>query len=1504
MLTSNFVMRYLYTFVFVVVFAINAFSQSNIDQFSDNQDNFIPTLQELFKSIADKKYAKEYLEDLTIFWEDTSITVEDKRSIINTCNLMAKKRARPIPDYITYLSTIRDFIKSSSISEDSYKAWNQAIIDLYKKKRYPLRKVNTLLEVTDNLLKQNVIYSTPSTSWKSDNNNWKLIYDKDLIGIFPGLRLTCFSKNDSIHIYDTKGTFNYTTNIWKGDKGKVTWERSGFSADSVYATFDKFQIPFSEDNFELDTVQFYNYVYFDKPLSGSLKHKVMNIRNPESAIYPQFLSYQQRFSLDNIHPNINYEGGFAQNGAKFLGAGTDNKPAKITIMRHDTVFITATSQYFALRKDQILSTNTAIKIQLDTGYIYHPGLVFKLMANKNELDLIRNGEGLSVSPYFDTFHNVSIDVELIKWDMDKDYLQLKMLAGAAENHGSFESLSYYRESFYNELQGMDAIHPLQGLKDCSKMYGGKPFTAYDYAQYMHFPESEIRQQIIKLSFYGFIGYDVNTDVIEIRQRLYDYLDFRLGIKDYDVIHFNSNTPGRVDNAIMDLKNYDLSINGVKSISISDNQNVVFFPADEQILLKRNRNFIFDGALVAGMLNMYGEGFKFDYDKFKIEMKNIDSLRMQVQTGDLDYFGQSQLTYVHNTIEKLSGTLQIDKPDNKSGNKTYSEFPILRSTSDSYVYYDNPSIQNGKYDREKFYFQLDTFSMDSISALSRENFNFKGTFVSNIFPNIEHNLIVRKDYSLGFITDTPEKGYDIYDHRATYTAKIDLSNKGLIGDGTLKYLTSTSKSKNFTFLPEEAKGQAFAFEVEKRDEGVEYPDVTGNYTKISYKPFQDILESESQEEAFVMYNKEAQLNGKIFVSSNGATGKGTFLMPKANIKSPDMTFGGHAMMADSSDFNLVSGDMGDVSFNTTNLISNIDFSTRQGKFRSKSGGSAVDFTSNKFISYINEFSWDMDKNNIYMGTKGSKGNRFVSTHRKQDSLDFLVPIARFDVENKVIYAQEVKNIKVADANLLLSSGDVTIRENAEIDPLDSTVIVLEDSVVTHKIYNSHVNIKGKHEYLGYGDFDYINGDGKTEKIQFNDIHVNEDEKTTAEGKILEDDLFTFNKHFTFKGKTQLLSGVKDLTFDGGVQMLHQCSGGPQTFTYFNASIDPNNVLIPIGEEPVNYDRKNIYRDFFITKDSSHVYSTFLQSREDYSDEPIITANGYLHFNEGSNAFEIASLEKINKPDTTGVLFSYSNSNCSVLGEGNLNFGVDLGEISYKNSGTILDDPKKDNIMVTAAMGLDFFFNDAATNIMVTTIASSTATDSKISNNTLQKRFAEWIGTTEAKKLVKLKDTQKELPEMIPAMNQMFTFGNIDWHFDNVKHQYIADCKADLTFIKNSVVNKQVDIKAEITRKRSGNSIEFLLQFDKDTWFYFTYKANLMQTLSSDQAYNSTVQTLDSDERKQKGKPFSFILSPTSKLNRFLKEFDLEPIKISGGAAGKEIINSDDEPDAEAKTEDKQ
>ncbi len=1482
-------MKITFTLLFTLLLYTGAFAQNTPQTFSDNTEEFISRMDELFKTAADKKYAKQFIEELSLFWQSPDVTDEDKKLIIRNCNLLAQKKARPEPDYDTYIKTVIQFVLSE-IPSSSFNAWNNAVVGLIEQPRLPLRKVNTFLNTTCGLLTDDIIYSTPSNSWKTDSKNWTLEYvNQDLIAMFPQLNLTCHSKSDSIKILDSKGSFNYTSNVWHGTKGKVTWEISGFDAQQVYATFGSYAFPMQNSNFEIDTVQFYNSIYFDHPLKGTLRHKVMNVSSPENTTYPQFTSIEQRFELHNIHPNINYEGGFSQNGAKFLGSGTYDNPATITIYRNDTIFLTAKSLYFALRKEQILSTDTEVKIRMDTGYIYHPGLIFKLMVDENELHLIRNGEGLAQSPYFNTYHNVSMDIELLSWKINSNIIDLKMISGAAQNQGEFESLSYFRESFYNQLQGMDAIHPLQGLKNCAKYYHGQPFLASDYAEMMHLPVNQIRQQVIQLSFFGFIGYNVNTDQIEIRQRLDDYLLFRLGKKDYDVIRFNSNTPGNMVNGQIDLLNYDININGVKNISISDNQNVVFFPANEHILLKRNRNFVFDGAINAGMLNLYGKGFEFDYDSFLIKMSNIDSVRMKVQTGDLDYFGQPQMTYVKNAIENLSGSLQIDQPDNKSGKEQYSLYPILNSNTESFVYYDNPEVQMGQYSREKFYFKLDTFTMDSISKLSTKNFDFSGSFVSNIFPTFNENLTVRSDYSLGFNRKTPDEGYDIYGDKAKFIADIDLSNAGLKGIGTLKYLASTSKSENFLFLPESTTGLAYDFNVKMKNEGVEYPDAQGKYSSINYLPYQDRLIAKTQEEAFTMYNDEAQLEGQIMIAPNGATGAGTFYMNKANVVSSIITFGGHTVLADSSDFNLASSNTQEgVSFNTTNLISHIDFETREGKFTSKSGGSKVNFSDNRYISYISEFSWNMDNNNIYMGVSGSAGNRFVSTHKKQDSLEFMVPLARYDVENKIIYAEEVKNILVADANIQLKNGKIIIRENAEIEPIDSALIVLTgDSSFSHAIYNARLKIVGKYEYTGNGEFDYTNGSGKKFTLQFDDIKLDENAKTIAEGTIVEQDLFTFDKNFTFKGKARLNATQKHLNFDGGVQMLHQCANGPQTFTYFNSVIDPSKILIPIGKEPVNFERNNIYRDFFITKDSSHVYSTFLSSRKDYSDIPIITGGEYLYFNESQNAFEIADMYKIQNPDTTGVLFRYSNSNCDLLAEGKMDLGTEIDGLTISTAGSIIDDPKKEEIMLSALMGIDFFFSPLITEQMVTAILGSSAGQSMQSTGGFTKRLAELIGKTDAKKVSSARDENKQNDELAQVLSNMFLFGNIDFKFDGPNHAYIADGKADLSFIKNKIINRTVDIKAEIVKKRSGNTIDMFLSFDENTWFYFSCKSNMMYTLSSNEEFNSTVLTLKSDERKAKSGGFTFIASPVSQLNRFIKKFGLSPIKTSSGAAGQAI-----------------
>ncbi|MCT4591472.1 MAG: hypothetical protein N4A71_26865 [Carboxylicivirga sp.] len=1444
------------------------------NKFSGQSELFVGEMEEVFKGATDKKAAKAFIESLNLFW--TGLDDDLHGLMISTCNQMAVKKARAYPDYHTYITTIMAF-QNSGHDQASFKSWHQAVTDLLNKRRFALRHLKSFLVISKNLVENNAIYTTPALAWYARSGNYQYKYKDEVLSLEVGnTDLVCVSKRDSIVIFNTSGVLYPLEKKWKGNQGKITWERSGFKADMVYATFNNYEMAIDKPSFNVDSVEFYNRHYFDYPLIGNVQHKLMQITSPESTIYPKFVTSEQRFKIEKIHPNIDYEGGFAQNGAKFLGAGTYENPAQITISRNDTTFITAKSLYFALRKDQILSNDTEISIVMDRGFIYHPGLIFKYMAELEEVHLIRNGEGLALSPYFNTFHNVSMDVELIRWKVGDQFMDLRMLTGAAQNQAFFESLSYFREEFYNRLQGMDAVHPLQGLRKCSKYYHEQPFTAEQYAKFMGFPISPVRQQIINLSFYGFIGYNVNTDEIIIRQRLRDYLDFRLGNKDYDVIRFTSLTGSEVTNARLDLLNFDLDLHGVETISICDHQNVVFFPRNQEIILKENRNFVFNGTINAGMLTLSGDGFKFLYDDFRIDMSNIDSLKMKVESGERDYFGIPLLKDVGNTISQLSGYLQIDEPDNKSGAESNPHYPIINSKIESYVYFDNPDIQGGAYHKDQMYFTLDPFEMDSINTLKRANFNFSGEFESNIFPTFRENLTIRPDYSLGFKRETPADGYPIYGGKATFTSTIDLSNKGLKGNGELNYLTSTSFSEDYTFLPEMVKGQVYDFTVGEQGENPPFPDVKSQYIYVEYLPLEEEFHASSQEENFTMYKEEAQLQGKIKITPYGMTGGGTFFMSKANVKSKDIDFGHHAILADSSDFNLTGASVEGVSFSTTNLISNIDFETRQGTFQSRSGGSRVDFTENRYVSFISEFSWDMDKNDIYMGARGSKGNRFISTHRKQDSLSFYVPMAMYDVETKTIFAEEVKNIEVGDANMILKNGMVTIREDAALDPLDSVRIMLDkDSLVRHTLYDARVFINGKYDFKANGKYDYINGDGKTLTLDMHNIEYGKEEMTIAESKINPGDLFTFNSHFAYQGAASLNSKEQLLSFDGGVQMLHRCSKGPQTYIRFDSQIDPSNVRIPIAEELQNFKFENIYKDFFITKDSTHVYSSFVEDRKDYSDVPMINSFGYLIYNDEDQSFDIASESRLASPDSIGNLMRFSEAACNIQGLGQIDIGIDLDQLKTKASGTIVNDRDKNEISLSSMMGIDFYLTNDVQDALYSTILSSSAKASELSKETYTRRLAQWCGNDKANKSNQERGITGEGKALPLDLQSLLLFSNIDFKWDSQKRAFIANGKADLAYMKQFVVNREVKVLAEITRKRSGNSLEMYIELDDQNWVYFVYKNSMMQTLCSNKNYNDIVQGLKPEERKMKGgageRGYTFIMSPESKKKKFVSSF---------------------------------
>ncbi len=293
------------------------------------------------------------------------------------------------------------------------------------------------------------------------------------------------------------------------------------------------------------------------------------------------------------------------------------------------------------------------------------------------------------------------------------------------------------------------MNPLFKVKRYADRYSTNIVQVGAFADFIGMPVEQAVSMLLLLDSRGFVVYSTDKREAMIKQRLYDYLKAHHGDTDYDVIHFTSQT-NNVSNAVVELATFDMVISGVPQISLSDSQRVYIYPTNEEIVLKKNKDFGFSGRIRAGLFEFYARECSFVYDTFMINMPQIDSMSFFVKVPDTTGKEKKARYYrVQAMVENMNGYMMIDKPHNKSGLKTYPQYPIFTSIDQSFVYYDVNTGDTNTFNRSEFYYELDPFTLDSLDNFSTTGMKFQGYLASGgILPPIKDPLRVMPDYSLG------------------------------------------------------------------------------------------------------------------------------------------------------------------------------------------------------------------------------------------------------------------------------------------------------------------------------------------------------------------------------------------------------------------------------------------------------------------------------------------------------------------------------------------------------------------------------------------------------------------------------------------------------------------------------------------------------------------------------------------------------------------------------------
>ncbi len=1465
---------------------VNLVYAQSIREFTSDTGQYVNELSLFTGAHLESSEISDFQRFLVVY---DSLSYEQQLEIIEVSNLMLKRRCRPRPHFIKYQRIMMEFFTEHKTSH-GYDEWLEGFTLFLKRKDASLAAIDQLLTLSLGLLNENTLYRSNSIAWRVSTPTFQFHSDEKLTVSFDDVIIACYFDRDFIQIKSATGYIDPLELHWYGSHGIVTWERAGMPENELNAILADFKINLKTPGYTADSAKLFYPALFEGIALGKLEDKVTLIKDLSSVVYPKFLSYQNSYRVENFVPGIHYSGGLAIEGANLIGSAVGGEPALLEIFADDTLRLKARTNRVAMNGRFIRAPHASISIYFGQDSIFHPDLELSFDVSKDMLRLNKSEDFKSLGPYSNSYHNIDMNFDELSWTRGESFMKLQALQGTSVGRATFESSAFFDYGFFIDLQGMDIEHPLAQLYTYSNMLGGRTFAMPNYANYIAYPPYQVRHLLMSLAKYGFVYYDDSKDLITVRQKTFDYISASMRQRDYDVIRFISRLEG-ASNAQLDLYTRDLSISGIPAIFLSDSQNVRLIPTENRIVMKRNRSFQFDGIVDAGLFQFSGKNFFFDYDDFKIDMQKIDSLKISIMTEEYNEYGEPILERIENAMEDMTGQLLIDDPMNKSGLENFPQYPSFTSMGGSYIYFDDMYIQNGVYHRDDFYFELEPFTIDSLDNFSPEAIAPQGTFISaGILPPLEMNMTLREDNSLGFYMQTAEEGIELYGGLGTFYNDIEMSSGGLRGYGSFDYLNSSSTSDLYMMHPDSMMARTRSFALREQTEGIEYPWVENSVADLKLIPGENQLEISRVEEVFKIFNDSIFHGGNLALSPSGLTGSGVMGFPDARFESNQFRYGYRTLSADSSGVKLSADSFEELPFLTNDVNIFVDLDQGIGEFRANGDATLVELPYNLYETELDQITWDMNKhevslsqgkilpeNDVDIGIDSlrTNGPTYTSTHPQQDSLNFVASEATYNYETRILHARGVPFIKVADAFIFPYEKKFDIGYRATMSMLNNAKVMANQITRQYMIYNAAIAVNGALDYSGSGYYDYLDAFGNAYQLYFDKVWVDTSILTLATANVAEDASFMLSPYFDFQGEVELSADLPFLSFDGGTRLVHSCDI-VKSWLRFTAVVDPADIRIPIPEQMQSTAQNKIFSGTMITRDSTHIYSTFLSARKDYFDANITTANGELIYDPEREDYIISTPEKLSEMSWPGSYLRLETEQCRVYGEGPVNLNLDYGLVNMVSTGNASHKIAEGEFDTHLVLGLDFPFSSEALQVMGAEIDSLPQLNPvDLTSPHYQLAMKDLLGRDMANTLERQLGLYGAYDEIPAQWKHTIFFNDLSLKWNQESRSFRYNGMVGIGNIGDIQVNKKVEAYIELVERGSGDVFDIYLRAGDRTWYYIAYTPGGLQVLSSNRTFNAIVFDLKESDRRIKGRPgqasYVYSLAARRRLDLFINRF---------------------------------
>ncbi|MEM1123868.1 MAG: hypothetical protein AAGJ18_25750, partial [Bacteroidota bacterium] len=433
--------------LFLALFLMSCLSHleaQRLESFSESKNQFTNELKDYMTS-SKRKAMNDIFEAFNKRYKGGTFSPEEQDTIRSVCNRMLGLKMTASPYFSDYLTSLTH-IKSQYNGPQRFIEWHEVLNKMFDDiERRRLKPIKDYLTFSTGLFEHTALKyaTTGGVSWLILADSFNLVYEeKTPKVVIESLDLLASRKGDSLLISGTGGVFFPLSNIWKGDRGVVNWDRHGLEGDH-YCNLGPYEIEVKKTTYEIEESVLHFPTFFQKDsINGRFSDRL--VASGQINSFPRFTSQASVLQIDNLGPGIKYIGGFSLQGTNVLGSGTKENPAQILLYnKREELIFRAQAANFIIKKGELI-TGSGVEVGLYQGNdsIVHPSVNLRFDIINRVVSFTRGERGSDRNPFFTSFHQLNMDSDKLTWYVNQDSIvvggQAVALGKSANKQVAFE----------------------------------------------------------------------------------------------------------------------------------------------------------------------------------------------------------------------------------------------------------------------------------------------------------------------------------------------------------------------------------------------------------------------------------------------------------------------------------------------------------------------------------------------------------------------------------------------------------------------------------------------------------------------------------------------------------------------------------------------------------------------------------------------------------------------------------------------------------------------------------------------------------------------------------------------------------------------------------------------------------------------------------------------------------------------------------------------------------